>query len=179
MLCCKLLKQILLLLLYCFPGCGAFLQCVTDSRRIVLLHQDESKAASYFKETNKRPGFGSVNLKDEAIAEEVGDDEDGSCVSSMCSDSLCVCICVCVIVQIPVVFVGEVVDNGETDAGHAPLAVVPSSCDDRQLRSAEALLAGCAQGGQRMRRGVKRNVHSVEQPKRVYSAVATERSTFL
>lgn len=83
------------------------------------------------------------------------------------------------IVQIPVVFVGEVVDNGETDAGHAPLAVVPSSCDDRKLRSAQALLAGCAQGGQRVRRGMKRNVHSVEQVKHVYKAVARGWSTFL
>lgn len=68
------------------------------------------------------------------------------------------CVCVREIAQIPVVFVGEVVDNGRTDAGHAPLAVVPSSCDDRELSSAQALLAGCAPGGRRMRRGVKRNV---------------------
>lgn len=95
-----------------------------------------------------------MNLKDETIAEEVGDDEDGVYVSCVCS----VCVCVCEIAQIPVVVVGEVVDNGGTDAGHAPLAVVPSSCDDRELRSTQALLAGCAQGGQRMRRGVKRNV---------------------
>lgn len=64
---------------------------------------------------------------------------------------------VCVRVQIPVVFVGKVLDNGKTDAGHAALAVVPSSCDDRQLRSAQALLEGCAQGGQRIRREGERN----------------------
>lgn len=102
-----------------------------------------------------------------------------ACASHAYAPTVCVCLYVCAIVQIPVVFVCEVVDNGETDAGHAPLAVVPSSCDDRQLRSAQALLAGCAQGGQRMRRGVKRNVHSVEQLKHVYSAVAIEKRTFL
>lgn len=53
-------------------------------------------------------------------------------MSSKCVLHACVCI--------PVVLVGEVVYNGRADAGHAPLAVVPSSCDDRELRSTETLL---------------------------------------
>lgn len=53
--------------------------------------------------------------------------------------SLCVCLWVCV----PVVLVVEVVDNGGADAGHAPLAVVPSSCDDRQMRLTQTLLTFC------------------------------------
>lgn len=51
-----------------------------------------------------------------------------------------VCLCACVHLFIPVVSVGEVVYNGGADAGHAPLAVVPSSCDDRELRSTQTLL---------------------------------------
>lgn len=69
---------------------------------------------------------------------------------------LCTCVlhsmvsvCMCV----PVVIVGEVVYNGGADAGHAPLAVVPSSCDDRELRSTETLLAVYTKRGQR---GTKR-----------------------
>lgn len=54
-------------------------------------------------------------------------------------------ICVC----IPVVFVSEVVYNGGADAGHAPLAVVPSSCDDRELRSTQTLLTFYTERGQR------------------------------
>lgn len=49
---------------------------------------------------------------------------------------VCVRVCMCV----PVVLVGEVVYNGRADAGHAPLAVVPSSCDDRELRSTQTPL---------------------------------------
>lgn len=56
----------------------------------------------------------------------------------------------CVSVCIPVVFVGEVVYNGGADAGHAPLAVVPSSCDDRELRSTETLLTIYTERGQRI-----------------------------
>lgn len=62
-----------------------------------------------------------------------------------CIAFVSVCACVCV----PVVFVGEVVYNGRADAGHAPLAVVPSSCDDRELRSTQALLTSYKEGGQR------------------------------
>ena len=65
----------------------------------------------------------------------------------MCVLHLLVCVCVCVC--IPVVFVGEVVYNGGADAGHAPLAVVPSSCDDRELRSTQTLLTVYTEGGQR------------------------------
>lgn len=61
-----------------------------------------------------------------------------------CISFVSVCVCAC----IPVVFVGEVAYNGRADAGHAPLAVVPSSCDDRELRSTQALLTSYA-GGQR------------------------------
>lgn len=45
-----------------------------------------------------------------------------------------------VYVCLPVVCVGEVVYDCGADAGYAPLAVVPSSCDDRQLRSTQPLL---------------------------------------
>lgn len=55
-------------------------------------------------------------------------------MSCMCVSPVCMCVC------IPVVSVGEVVYNGGADAGHAPLAVVPSSCDDRELRSTQTLL---------------------------------------
>lgn len=48
--------------------------------------------------------------------------------------------CESVSVSIPIVFVGEVVYNGGADAGYAALAVVPSSCDDRELRSTQTLL---------------------------------------
>lgn len=52
---------------------------------------------------------------------------------------------------IPVVFVSEVVYNSGTDACHAPLAAVPSSCDDRELRSAQTLLTLYTERGQRRR----------------------------
>lgn len=82
----------------------------------------------------------------------------------------------CVSVRIPVVFVGEVVDNGGADAGHAPLAVVPSSCDDRELRSTQTLLTSCAEGGQRTS---QRNVHSVKQPTHAESILEEELTHFL
>lgn len=57
-------------------------------------------------------------------------------------------MCECVYLCLPVVSVREVVDNGRADAGHAPLAVVPSSCDDRELRSTETLFALYTERGQ-------------------------------
>lgn len=57
-------------------------------------------------------------------------------MSLVSASRACLHVCVCR----PVVCVGEVVEDGGADAGHAPLAVVASSCDDRQLRSAQALL---------------------------------------
>ena len=64
---------------------------------------------------------------------------------------VCVCVCVCFLcvfcVSVPVAFVGEVVYNGRADAGHAPLAVVPSSCDDRELRSTQTLLTVYSERG--------------------------------
>lgn len=54
-------------------------------------------------------------------------------------------VCVC----LPVVCGGEVVYDCGADAGYAPLAVVPSSCDDRQLRSTQSLLISYVMGNQR------------------------------
>ena len=45
-------------------------------------------------------------------------------------------VCWCV----PVVLVGEVVNDCGADAGHSPLAVVPSSCDDGELGLTQTLL---------------------------------------
>ena len=70
--------------------------------------------------------------------------------NTLCIFFVFVSICVCFL-HIPVVFVGEVVYNGRTDAGHAPLAVVPSSCDDRELRSTQALLTSYTERGQRIK----------------------------
>lgn len=67
-----------------------------------------------------------------------------------CLSSFCMILCVCrVSVSVPVVLVGEVVYDSGPDAGHSPLAVVPSSCDDRELRLTQTLLALCSQRGQR------------------------------
>ncbi len=55
---------------------------------------------------------------------------------------------VSVCLHIPVLMVGEVVYNGRADAGHAPLAVVPSSCDYRELRSTKTLLTVYTERGQ-------------------------------
>lgn len=54
-----------------------------------------------------------------------------------------------VYVCLPVVCVGEVVYDCGADAGYAPLAVVPSSCDDRELRSTQPLLISYVRAGQR------------------------------
>ena len=43
-------------------------------------------------------------------------------------------------VRLPVVCVGEVFYDCGVDAGYAPLAVVPSSGDDRELRPTQPLL---------------------------------------
>lgn len=72
-----------------------------------------------------RPGFGSVNLTETETGEKVGEEERLVFLSAR------VCI--------PVVFVSEVVDDSGADAGHSPLAVVPSSCDDRELRLTQTL----------------------------------------
>lgn len=62
----------------------------------------------------------------------------------MCVFRVCICVNV-----LPVVFGVEVVYNSGADAGHAPLAVVPSSCDDRELRSTQTLLTIYTERGQR------------------------------
>lgn len=41
---------------------------------------------------------------------------------------------------LPVLFVSKVDYHSRADAGHAPLAVVPLSCDNRQLRSTQTFL---------------------------------------
>lgn len=60
-------------------------------------------------------------------------------------------------VCIPVVLVAEVVYNGGADAGHAPLAVVPSSCDDRELRLTQTLLTFYTERGERRTKDTNRN----------------------
>lgn len=76
----------------------------------------------------------------------------------MYASHACVHVCVC----LPVVRVGEVVYDCRADAGDAPLAVVPSSCDDRQLRSTQPLLICYVTGGQR--RTQKNNVAQKTAP---------------
>ena len=68
-------------------------------------------------------------------------------------------VCMCAHMCIPVVFVGEVVYNGGADAGHAPLAVVPSSCDDRELRSTQTLLIFYTERGQRRTKHTHTHTH--------------------
>lgn len=92
--------------------------------------------------------MGSVNLRDKEIEEKAGDNEHVVRVCFACV-SVCVYMCMSVYMCIPVVFVGEVVYNGGADAGHAPLAVVPPSCDDRELRSTQTLLTIYTERGQR------------------------------
>lgn len=70
-------------------------------------------------------------------------------MSMMSASHTCLHVRVCVCVCRPVVCVGEVVYDCGADAGHAPLAVVASSCDDRQLRSTQALLRRYAKAGRR------------------------------
>lgn len=67
---------------------------------------------------------------------------EARCVSRACA---CACACAC----LPVVCIGEVGYDCGADAGYAPLTVVPSSCDDRQLRSTQARLTGCVMEGQK------------------------------
>lgn len=63
-------------------------------------------------------------------------------------------VCICTCVYVPIVFVGEVVYDGGADASHAPLTVVPSSCDDRELRSTQTLLTVYREKPQ------ERNIHT-------------------
>lgn len=122
----------------------ASLKWKVSDKDSVVLHSSFSlntiNGVFHFKETNTRPGFGSVNLRDTEIEEKVGEH-----VQHARLERECVCVCVC----LPVVSVFEVVYNGGADAGHAPLAVVPSSCDDRELRSAQTLLTFYTERGQR------------------------------
>lgn len=65
--------------------------------------------------------------------------------------------CACVYVCLPVVCIGEVVYDCGADAGYTPLTVVPSSCDDRQLRSTQPHLIRCVMEGQRTTHKVKKS----------------------
>lgn len=86
---------------------------------------------------------------------------------------LCTCVFVCVRVCTPVVFVSEVVYNGRPDAGHAPLAVVPSSCDDWEPRSTEPLLASYTEHKGRP----KSRTHTQENSERQCNNVAATLSS--
>ena len=95
-------------------------------------------------------------------------------MSCMCVLHLSVCMCACIC--IPVVFVGEVVYNGGADAGHAPLAVVPSSCDDRELRLTQTLLTFYTERGQRRTKHTQTHTHTEKSVNR--SVVTREQHCF-
>lgn len=77
--------------------------------------------------------------------------------------SMYVCMYVYISACIPVVFAGEVVYDGGADSRYAPLAVVPSSCDDRELRSTQTVLTICRETGQRRTKDTHKHRNAVNQ----------------
>lgn len=60
----------------------------------VVLHLNTINGFFHFKETNTRPGFGSVNLRDAEIRENVGEDEHvkhATCLECACVHTCSVC----------------------------------------------------------------------------------------